>query len=291
MVDNIEKTRVFLSYSRVDEAAVIALAELLEEEGEIEVFRDKEDILPAENWRDRLEALIIGADAIVYCLTPDSARSEVAAWEVETAGRLSKRIVPVVLRPTEGSVPAAVARLNYILLTDILTDAAAREEGLRRLRTAIETDIDWIRQHTRIGELAQRWAADGQRSTDLLRGGALETAENWLAQQPRHAPLPTALQHEFIGASRRSATLRQRWWVTGSLLVAAMAIGLSLLAYWQRGIAVEQRTQANARRLAAEAQVVLANPLAAPEQAVRDLLISLSLAPSEAATEDRKSVV
>lgn len=276
------KTKVFLSYSRVDEVTVAALAAALEEGNDVEVFLDKDDILPAEGWRDRIEALILAADAVVFCLSPDSIRSKVALWEVETAERFGKRIVPLVLRRAAAQdEPELIRRLNYIYFDE----PTARPEALERLRTAITTDIDWIREHTRIGELAQRWAAIGRRKADLLRGDALVAAENWLASQPPHAPLPTALQHEYIGAGRRSATVRQRWWVTGSLMVAALAIVLSLIAYWQRGIAIEQRTEANGRRLAAEAQLVLADPLAAPETAVRDLLVSHRLVPSEKTLE------
>jgi len=63
-------TRVLLSYSRVDEAAVIKLAADLEETGDIEVLRDKDDILPAEDWQKRLGGLVLSADALVFCLSP-----------------------------------------------------------------------------------------------------------------------------------------------------------------------------------------------------------------------------
>jgi TIR domain len=276
------KTKIFLSYSRVDEVTVAALAAALEEGNTFEVFLDKDDILPAEGWRDRLEALILAADTVVFCLSPDSIRSKVVLWEIEMAERFGKRIVPLVLRRAdEKDVPERISRLNYLYFDE----PTARPEALERLRTAIATDIHWIREHTRIGELAQRWAAVGRRKADLLRGDALAAAEDWLANQPPNAPLPTALHHEFVGAGRHSATVRQRWWVTGSLMVAVLATVLSLIAYWQRGIAIEQRTEANGRRLAAEAQLVLANPLAEPETAVRNLLVSHLLVPSETTLE------
>ena len=85
-------TRVFLSYSRTDEATVIKLATALEASNDIEVLRDKEDILPAEDWRVRLQGLVIAADALVFCLSSASLRSREALWEIETAERLSKRI-------------------------------------------------------------------------------------------------------------------------------------------------------------------------------------------------------
>ena len=71
----------------------------------------------------------------------------------------------------------------------------------------------------------------------------------------------------------------------GSLGVAARAIGLSFFAHWQCGIAVVQRTEATARRLSAEAQLALADRLADPQVSVHNLLVSLALAPSTAATK------
>src|SRR5262245_14704151 len=94
-----QKTRVFLSYSRADEAIAVRLAMVLEASGDMEVFRDKEDILPAEEWRARLEQMLLAADAVVVCLSPSSIASREVLWEVQNAERLSKRIVPVVLRP------------------------------------------------------------------------------------------------------------------------------------------------------------------------------------------------
>ncbi len=101
-----------------------------------------------------------------------------------------------------------------------------------------------------------------------------------MGSAPEHAPAPSPLHHEYLAASRRAATVRQRNWVIGSSIVAAVAIGLSILAYWQRNVAVAQRTEATARRLSAEAQVTLSDTLARGETAVRNLLVSLALAPA-----------
>ena len=273
--------QVFLSYSRKDEDRVLAIECALEKSGKIEVLRDKEDIYPAEDWKDRLENLIVSADAVVFCMSPDSLVSDVVAWEIEVAVRLSKRIVPAVLRDGGPKPPPEIARLNYVFLD--------REEvwktGFDSLRNAITTEIGWVREHTRLGELAHRWEADRRPDHELIRGGALDAAETWLADRPLDAPPPSTLHRDFIAASRQNAVRRQRIIVSASLGVAAMALGLSALAYWQRGVAIEQRTEATARSLAAEAQVVLADPLANGGDAVRDLLISRALSPSQAADD------
>ncbi|OUL72729.1 toll/interleukin-1 receptor domain-containing protein [Paraburkholderia hospita] len=270
---------VFLSYSRKDEAQVVALDAALAAAGNVDVLRDKEDISPAEDWRARVESLIVAADAFVFCMSPDALASEVVAWEISVAIRLSKRIVPVVLRDGGTSPPADVARLNYVFLTS----AAAWDAGLAKLLDAITADLDWVREHTRLGSLAQRWEAHGRPRDELLRGAALIAAEAWLAGQPGNAPAPSSVHGAFIAASRQNATRRQRIIVSVAIGVAVLALGLSALAYWQRGIAIAQRTQATARQLAAEAQVVLADPLADGARATRDLLISQKLSPSAAA--------
>jgi TIR domain len=177
------KTKVFVSYSRKDRDSIRRLTTALEADGEIDVLLDTEDILPTEEWRARLEGLIAQADTVVFCLTPRSAASEVCAWEVATSERLNKRIAPVVIEEVNGQLPGGLAKLNYIFFTG----RDDFDSALVKLRDALEADIDWIREHTRIGELAQRWDADGRRRPDLLRGPALGAAEAWLIDQPAKA--------------------------------------------------------------------------------------------------------
>jgi hypothetical protein len=73
--------------------------------------------------------------------------------------------------------------------------------------------------------------------------------------------------------------------VVGALSVAAISIGLGLLAWWQRQEATTQRTAAQARRLIAEAHAELADPRAPGEGAVQKILASLALRPDDEATK------
>src|SRR5262249_47542361 len=158
------------------------------------------------------------ADTFLFCLTPHSLTSEVCGWEIDVATRLGKRIVPVVLQDSpDAAIPPAIAKLNFIFLRS----GDAFDAGIDRLRFALQAEIAWIREHTRIGELARQWDRDGRRTGDLLRGPALEVGERWVAMQPAEAPSPTDLHRAFITAGRVAATRRQRNWVAGSLTVAA----------------------------------------------------------------------
>jgi TIR domain len=162
------KTRVFISYSRKDSIFSNRLVDALNARG-FEAHLDKKDVLPGEPWKERLEALILSADAVGVVISPDSIASQVCAWEVERTEELQKKLLPLVHRSVaDANLPRRLARLNYILL---------REEddfdaGLTTFADAIETDIAWIRQHTRIGELAQRWDGAGRPAVGgwLLRG-------------------------------------------------------------------------------------------------------------------------
>ena len=194
------KTRVFISYSRKDSVFSNRLVSALNARG-FEAYLDKKDILPGEPWKERLDALILSADAVGVVISPDSIASQICAWEVERTESLQKKLLPLVYRPVpDANLPPRLARLNYIFL---------REEddfdaGLSTLEVAVDTDIAWIRQHTRIGELAQRWESAGRPTVGgrLLRGEELTDAETWLLTSPKGAPDPTEVQRHYVQASR-----------------------------------------------------------------------------------------
>lgn len=173
------QTKLFISYSRQDRDRVERLYDALDAEDEVKVFRDTDDILPTEEWKPRLEKLIRESDVIIFALTPQSAASEVCAWELELAESLNKRIIPVVVENVDGQVPSAIAKLNYIFLTP--QDDLAH--SLTKIQDAISLDIDWIREHTRLGELADRWQKAMRLGAQPLRGRELDAAEQWLVTQ------------------------------------------------------------------------------------------------------------
>ena len=232
--------RIFLSYSRKDQDFVSQLAAALQGRG-VQVSRDIDDLLPAAEWRKQLEQLIAAADTVVFVVSPDSIASEVVAWELSVVEKLNKRLAPIIWRTVANDkVPTAISKLHYIHFTE----PGAFEKSLDTLVTAIDTDIGWLGEHTRLGALARRWDADGRSRSEVLRGAPLDAAERWLGQQPKAAPPPTSLHREFVAASRQSATRRQRTWIGGAFAVAAVALGLAGVAYVQRGAAVSAEAQA-----------------------------------------------
>jgi tetratricopeptide (TPR) repeat protein len=260
------KTRVFISYSRKDMAFVDRVEAALNGRG-FEVLIDREEIYAFEDWWKRIEALIGRADTVVFALSPDAVKSDVALKEVTHAASLNKRFAPIVARRVEDSaVPEALARLNFIFFDD----EARFAESIERLAAALATDIEWIRKHTEYGEDARHWAAANRPSGLLLRSPALEEAERWIASRPANAPAPTAETQAFIAESRRWAT-RRRNILTASLAAGlVLALALAGLAFWQRSVAVAERQIAEAQRKRAE------DTLAAATKTANSLIVDLA---------------
>ena len=108
------KLRVFLSYSRDDLQFADQLDAALGACG-FDCTLDRHSVSGGEEWKRRLGSLISEADTVVFVLSPGSARSEMCAWEVEEAGRLGKRILPVICRPLlEATPPPRLRELNFI---------------------------------------------------------------------------------------------------------------------------------------------------------------------------------
>jgi formylglycine-generating enzyme required for sulfatase activity len=214
--------RIFISYSRIDRDFAQLLISILLRLGH-DAYIDEKDIEPGEPWQDRLSKLILGSTVVVFVLTKDSAASSVCRWEVEEAVRLKKRILPVVpQRFSHLEAPRELARLNFIFFDN----AEAIDSSAITLDRAIRVDLPWLREHTRLAELATSWDQNGRRQSDLLRGPALEQAGRWMISRPDDAPGITDLQRLFLAEGRRLARSRQRNWVfalTGTAVALLLA--------------------------------------------------------------------
>lgn len=196
--------KVFISYSRKDEDFARDLCAGLEA-ADMAPFLDRHDIAPGEDWEARLGRLIESADVVVFVLSPDSIASERCAWEVAQTSRLNKRLLPIVWRSVaEAQVPPGVKQLNYIFFNSLHIFGAP----LFTLVQALRTDLDWTREHTRIGEAALRWRSRGQPESLLLRGDELASAAVWLKGQPQFAPEPSLLTLDFLKASEDAEAAR-----------------------------------------------------------------------------------
>ena len=263
---------VFLSYSRNDLAIATQLIFSLEAFG-FNVTVDHEGIKGGERWRDRLRHLILEADSVIFVLSPASAASDECKREVETALSLSKRIVPALIAPLgKADPPGPMRDLNYVYFyPDPAVPDSGFGKGLGILVDALTQDLDWVRDHTRLIEIAERWNT-GRPVDLLLRGTELAAFRDWRRNRPASAPVLTPLQTEFLNASEakeredQDAERRQIKQMQDALEAEAEAqearvaatkrlvrrtyagivagVILTSLAVWQAVVATEQRNRA-----------------------------------------------
>jgi WD40 repeat protein len=203
------KLRVFLSYSRDDLEFADQLDAALRACG-FDCTLDRHSVSGGEEWKRRLGSLISEADTVVFVLSPSSARSEMCAWEVKEAGRLNKRILPVICRPLlEATPPPRLQELNFIFFhAESKVPGSGFGTGLAQLSEALKTDFDWLRLHTRYLQRAIEWEHAKWPENRLLLGDDIAEAKAWSSRRPASAPEPTTLHLDFIRASEEAAEAR-----------------------------------------------------------------------------------
>ena len=207
------KLRVFISYSRADCTPFAdELLEALEVVG-FDAFLDRHDIVGGEAWETRLDNEVSSADTIVFAISPASIDSEACQWEIQRARMRAKRIIPVVaidvdeakITTDEGqSLFSYLRSLQFINFNTPYSFGG----GLRRLTETLNTDLDWIREHTRLGGMARRWDENGRTEDLMLRGAELASAQQWMAGWKAPSPEPTEMHRAYINDSQASEDIR-----------------------------------------------------------------------------------
>ena len=212
---------------------------------------DVEGIRDAELFPAALLRAIESSDAFVFVITPESVRSAFCEQEVAHASDLNKRIVPLALRQVpDEEIPDEIRFRNWIPAED--------DRSVGRLLAALETDLEWEHQHTRMTVKALEWDQAGRDRSFLLRGADLSAAERWLAAGAGRDPGPSALEQEYLLAGRNAAQRRQRGAVGASLAVAAISIGLLIFALISRSQAISARNAARHQALIAKSRALAA---------------------------------
>jgi WD40 repeat protein len=251
---------VFLSYSRRDSEFVGRLAAALQDRGK-EVWVDVDGIRDAEVFPEALRRAVESSDSFAFVISPDSVRSSFCEEEVKHAAELNKRIVPLALRPVDDAeIPEEVRVRNWISAQD----DGGFETTVDRLVKALETDLDWERQHSRLAVKALEWEQANRDRSFLLRGSDLNAAELWLTAGAGKDPGPTALESEYLAAARTAAARRQRNLVAASLAVAAVSVALLVFALISRSDAIHARNAAKAQALTSDAERLGAEALSDP---------------------------
>jgi WD40 repeat protein len=251
--------KLFVSYSRKDSKAARKLIEAFKSI-EQEVWVDWESIPPAVDWLEQIFRGIESADAFIFMVSPDSIASEVCKVEIGRAVQNNKRIIPIVLRDVDPkAAPENIRKLNwtYIRKNDDF------EEGLAKIKTAIELDLDWLEEHRRLQVRALEWHRKKDVSL-LLRGRDLRNAIDMFRTYTSKDPTPTDLQQQYIEYSRRTERNRNIAWVATGIAIIALtilsytAIRASIIARASEAEALVQKAEAVKQRGIAEDNAALA---------------------------------
>lgn len=234
---------VYISASRHDWKFTRELREALQKAG-VESWMEDLDIVASRPLLEQAFAAIDAADAVLCVLSPDSFGSELCRAEIDHALKRNKRLIPVLSRKLPpGAVHPALEPLHWLDLRQGLSS----QEDVDRLLSAIGSDLEWTKMHSRLLWRAAEWQDRGRDESLLLRGSDLKEAEEWLTQsasQPRD-PKVTEAQADYLRASRQVASRQQR-------LTRGMMISLLMLALFLIVLTAFQTWTANRQREAAE---------------------------------------
>src|SRR5262249_11529483 len=109
------KLKVFISYARQDAAEFVDRLEGELARGGGAALVDRHQIDDLDEWKHRLEQLIVQADAVVFVISPKAVDSPHCGWEVRKAKELHKRLAPVVWRTVpDDAVPEELGQIQRI---------------------------------------------------------------------------------------------------------------------------------------------------------------------------------
>jgi WD40 repeat protein len=248
--------KLFVSYSRKDSFRARNLIESFRSINQ-DVWVDWESIPPAVDWLEQIFRGIEEADAFIFLISPDSIASEVCKVEITRAALNNKRIIPIVLRDVDPKItPESIRKLNWTYIRE--TDNF--EEGLAKVKTAIELDLDWLEEHRRLQVRALEWHRRKDPSL-LLHGRDLRNARHMMATATSKDPFPTDLQTTYIQHSLRNERNRNIALISGGVALIIMAV----LAY----TASRESVRATRNERAAVSNAELAQQRAEEAEAAR----------------------
>src|SRR5215510_6551297 len=199
---------VFISYSRRDKAFVKKLNATLDSAG-VQAWVDWEGIELASDWMETISEAIQNSDALLFIVSPDSVKSKICARELELGLQYNKKLIPILYRQPEKrqKLHKEISATNWVYMRK----EDNFKQTLPKLIESINTDLDWVQQHTKLLSQANEWEKKNKNSSFLLGGEKLGEAEHWMIEASTQASrqvLP--VQAEFISSSRAWAVRRQR---------------------------------------------------------------------------------
>ncbi len=250
---------VFISYSRADSDLARQLNDELQMRGKTTWF-DQESIASGADFQQEINRGIESADNFLFIISPRSINSPYCADEVEYAAKLNKRFITILYQEVNtAQLHPELAKVQWI---DFRQKEGEFYAHLNQLLRTLDTDREYIRNHTKWLRRAIEWKNYGNSNDLLLRGSEFAIADNWFqeAHQGKKQPAVTELQTKFIQSSRngieaaakeeKMRLVRLRLGLGVMTVVAIVAIGATIYA-------VQKREEANVNSIKAQGQEAL----------------------------------
>jgi hypothetical protein len=121
--------RVFISYSRRNQAFAARLAQDLSDAG-LQVWIDLREIQDDEDWRDNIRQALKTVDFLIACLSPSAIESEWVQYEIATVRERQRNIYPVIVEHSAAALRFSTA-INFV---------GRYEQALNELLTALTAE-------------------------------------------------------------------------------------------------------------------------------------------------------
>lgn len=233
---------VFISYSRRNKEFTRKLYEALIA-SERTVWADWDSIPAASDWFAEIKQGIEQTNTVLFVLSPEWIKSNECRKELSHSIAMGKRLLPILFEMVDpNEVPPELAKINWIYMRE----GDDFETAFQTLLKAMDTDLDWIKSHTRIQVRAVEWEKKNKDHSFVLRGKDLTDGEQFIAGGTGKTPEVTPLQGEYILISRKDATRRQRMTLAGvvTALIVSIALGVVAVFQWRDAVAAKQAAEA-----------------------------------------------
>ncbi len=132
--------KVFISFAHDDSFLARKITSALMENG-FDVWNDETEILPGDNFAEKISNALKESDAMIVLISPDSLKSKWVQWEIEYAlgdKSYNRRVIPVLVGSEENisseSIPWILRKLQMIRLSK----PEQTEEGINQITEALK---------------------------------------------------------------------------------------------------------------------------------------------------------
>jgi hypothetical protein len=132
--------RVFISYASKDEPLATKLVEALDEAG-LDAWYKKREILPGDNWAEKIASGLKESNAMIVLVTPDALESEAVQSTISYAlsePAFNRRLIPVIVGDWEKSLGDKMPWIFKHLHTIKLSKDGENEEQFKEIAQALK---------------------------------------------------------------------------------------------------------------------------------------------------------